>query len=403
MITRIIKSRNIEIIRFLKKKAMQVVLSPFRVLPVQKKRVLFDNSLSHTYSDSPKSIITKMIRDYTNDYEIILSVLDEKKYKDLRQVGVNTVKYGSLKYFYLAMTCSVYITNSGGYSYLPLRKNQLVVNTWHGGGCYKKMGQDKVNVSRHFKRELELAAKKTSYMMVSCTMFSDVIQRALLIDRSKHLLVGLPRNDMLVNYESNESQRLRNKVRRKLGLKEEENLVLFSPTYRKPKGEPFGKSIATEYGIDIGRTCKALSQRFGSKWVFGYRLHPNIRNEIGIIPAEAMDLTAYEDMQELILAADVMINDFSSCMWDFMLTKKPCFTFAVDMQDYIANTQVYSPVRDWPFPKAMDNNSLEYNILNFDYDHYLNECARHYSDLGGCESGNATEVIADIIYRHCFE
>lgn len=58
----------------------------------------------------------------------------------------------------------------------------------------------------------------------------------------------------------------------------------------------------------------------------------------------AIDLTDYEDMQELLLAADAMINDFSSSMWDFMLTGNPSFMYAVDLPHYVETTEVYTPV-----------------------------------------------------------
>ena len=393
--------KYIEWMRYMKKRAMILILFPLRIIPVKRNLLLMDNSLSHTYSDSPKAIALELQKRKTQSIKIVLSVLDESKYEDLRKTGIATVKYGSFRYYCKAVSCAVYLTNSGGYSFLPLRKKQMVINTWHGGGCYKKMGRDKINVSKGFDKELVLASKKTTHFLVSCKMFSDVIERALLIDKSKHLMVGLPRNDILVNYSSPESQNVRNETRKKIGIEENQKLVLFSPTYRKPKGEPFGRSVSTEYGIDVERICNALSTRFGGDWIFGYRLHPSIRNEIQVIPENALDLTLYEDMQELILAADVMINDFSSCMWDFMLTKKPCFTYAVDMDDYIENTQVYSPVKDWPFPKAVNNNELEHNILSFNDAQYQAECDRHYKDLGGCESGNASKTVVDIIEKHC--
>ena len=391
----------VESLRYIKKIAMIILLYPLRIIPLKRNLVLMDNSLSHTYSDSPKAVISELKSSDEGNIDITLSVFDVEKYANKNKKGINTVKYGSFMYYCKAMSCSVYLTNSGGYSYLPLRKKQIVINTWHGGGCYKKMGKDKKNVSKGFEKELKLAAKKTNYFLSSCKMFSDAIERALLIDKSKQLMVGLPRNDMLVNYSSHQSQEIREKTRESLGIKDNQKLVLYSPTYRKKLGEPFGKSIAAEYAIDVDRICSALSKRFGGEWIFGYRLHPNIRNEIQIIPDGTLDLTGYEDMQELILAADVMINDFSSCMWDFMLTNKPCFTYAADMKEYIEDTQVYSPVCDWPFPKAENNDELIHNILYFDYDQYHSECDRHYKELGGCETGKASKIVAQIIKQQC--
>lgn len=400
-----LKTMNADRIRLFKKKAMIALLYPLKMLPVVKNRVLFDNSLSHTYSDNLKYTIEKLLDTNADKLDIYFSVLDMNKYEYLRECGINLVKYGSLEYYITAMRSSVYVTNSGGYSFLPLKRNQLVINTWHGGGCYKKMGLDKVNVPARHAKELKYSAQKTGYFLCTCKMFSRVIKHALLIDDSKHLLIGMPRNDILVNYSGEKAQEKRNNIRARLGIKEGQMLVLFSPTYRKPKGEPFGKSLPIDYKIDGNRLCDALQRRFGGEWIFSFRFHPSIRYYIqcdtDMFPTNAINLSDYDDMQELLLAADVMINDFSSSIWDFMLTQKPCFIYACDMQDYITNTQLYSPINEWPFPKAENNDQLEQIILSFDEDDYKKKCNEHYSRLGGCESGKATDIVAELILKHC--
>ena len=115
-----------------------------------------------------------------------------------------------------------------------------------------------------------------------------------------------------------------------------------------------------------------------------------------------MDLSDYPDMQELSCAADVMINDFSSSMWDFMLTGRPSFLFAVDLEHYVQTTQVYTPVSEWPFPKAVNNDQLEKNILTFDEEAYKLACEKHYKALGGCETGQATKLVCERIFEKCY-
>ena len=168
----------------------------------------------------------------------------------------------------------------------------------------------------------------------------------------------MPRNDMMVHYDTE----LRIEIRKRLGIKENEKIVLFAPTYRKVKDNYFLDSVAVSYGIDAKRVLDALKKKFGGNWIFAIRLHPCVVNRNEVITEGMLDLTDYEDMQELLLAADVMINDFSSSMWDFMLTGKPCFTFAADLQHYIETTEVYTPVSEWPFPQSTNNDELEKTI-----------------------------------------
>ena len=81
----------------------------------------------------------------------------------------------------------------------------------------------------------------------------------------------------------------------------------------------------------------ALQKRFGVQFEFAMRLHPNeaeyaqeITQELGVINA-----TNYPDMQELLAAVDVLITDYSGCMFDFGFAKKPVFLLAKDVDKYL--------------------------------------------------------------------
>lgn len=384
-----------ELVRYLKKIAMLIILFPLRVFRVKKNRIILDNCLAHNYADNVKPIAEYLTCNYPEKFEIFLAVTDEKEYGYLLQKGITPIKFHSFKYYMIAMTSAYFITNSGGYSYLPLKKCQFVINTWHGGGAYKKIGMDSYSADKFYKNELKLAAKKTSLFVSTGTLFSDLISKALLIPRNVFMEIGMPRNDVLIT----ENKELRQKLRIKIGLKEDEKLILYAPTYRKQNNNTFGQSVAITYGIDSDRVCKALESRFGGNWKFGVRLHPQIKESKEFFGKNVIDLTSYDDMQELLLVADVMINDFSSSMWDFMLTGKPSFLFAVDLQHYIETTAVYTPVSEWPFSKATSNDELENNILSFDEEEYKANCKKHYIQLGGHETGKATEIICELILK----
>lgn len=386
------------LLRFSKKILMRTLMLPLRLCPVKKNRLVLMNALAQNYGDNPKSVAEYLLKHYPNTYEIIIPVKDTIANAALTEKGLTVVKYNSLKYFYYALTCQVFLTNSGGFSYLPMRKKQYIINTWHGGGAYKKCGMDMYEDTRLFRRDLKLAADKTDVFLSTCSRFTEVISASMLTPKEIFWEIGMPRNDAMLNPDP----AVRQSVREKLGLKEEEKLILFAPTYRKPDDNYFKDSIAISYGVDCDRVCKAMETRFGGKWRFAYRLHPCVVNRDGLPGGDVMDLSDYPDMQELLLAADAMINDFSSSMWDFMLTGRPSFLFAIDLEHYIKTTQVYTPVEEWPFPRSTNNDDLEKSILNFDEDSYAAACRYHYTSLGGCETGKATELVCRRIYEVCF-
>ena len=386
------------ILRYSKKILMRTLMLPLRMLPLRRNRVVLLNALARNYGDNPKSVAEYLIDQYPGKLQIIIPVKDPAAYGHLAEKGLTVVKYNSVKYFYYALTCQVFLTNSGGFSYLPMRKKQYIINTWHGGGAYKKCGLDMYEDTKLFRKDLKLTADKTDVFLSTCQKFTEVISSSLLTPKEIFWEIGMPRNDKMLHPDP----AVRQSVRDALGLKDDEKLILFAPTYRKPDDNYFKESIAISYGVDCQRVCKAMQQRFGGTWRFAYRLHPCVTNRDGLPGGDVLDLSDYPDMQELLQAADAMINDFSSSMWDFMLTGRPSFLFAVDLEHYVKTTQVYTPVSQWPFPSSTNNDDLEKTILEFDEAAYAAACRRHYEDLGGCETGNATKLIGDRIYEKCY-
>ena len=379
-------------IRYIKKVAMSFLLFPLRIFPVVNNRVVLCNCLSYKYSGNPKYVSEYLKEHYSGKFDLVYIVNKNGDYDYLRQQGIRTVKANSLKQYFYEITSKVYLTNSGGISYVPFSKKQYVINTWHGGGSYKKDGDFYYEQNIFYRLETNLTARKTSVILSTNRQSTEIHMDTMRMPLNKFWEIGMPRNDILIRGDEEKYK----KTRKNIGLGDEEKLVLYAPTYRHLNGP-----AAISYNIDAKRVCAALSKRFGGKWKFAMRLHPTVVNRDGVIPNDAIDLTDYEDIQELLLAADVMINDFSSSMWDFMLTGKPCFTYAVDLQNYVATTQVYTPVEEWPFPQSTNNDELEESILNFDEDKYRGACAHHYNSLRGCETGRACELVCERIAKVC--
>ena len=78
----------------------------------------------------------------------------------------------------------------------------------------------------------------------------------------------------------------------------------------------------------------------------------------------------YPDIQELLAASDIMITDYSSCMFDFMLSAKPAFIFATDIEKYNSDRGFYYSLDTTPFAIASNNEKLVENILNFEETSY---------------------------------
>ena len=137
---------------------------------------------------------------------------------------------------------------------------------------------------------------------------------------------GAPRNDALLAADTHCAQ----KVRHELDLPENCRTVLYAPTFRADLS-------LNAYCLDYQRLRQACQQRFGGTWIVLIRLHPNIMQQACQLDFDGQtifDATAYQDMQELLSTVDMVISDYSSLMFDFALSRRPCFQFAADIEAY---------------------------------------------------------------------
>ena len=109
-----------------------------------------------------------------------------------------------------------------------------------------------------------------------------------------------------------------------------------------------------------------------------------IANEINTpeVPCEVIDATNYPDMQKLLLEASALVSDYSSCMFDYALLKRPCFIFANDILAYKNDRDFYFDLKDLPFSVAENNDELETNILKFNQKQFEKIIIMQYECVG---------------------
>lgn len=358
------------------------------LFPIRNNRIIFCAYKGRQYSCNPRFIYEKLISEFSGKFEIIWVLNHEKN------IPNNTicVARNSFKYAYYMMTSKVLVDNWGFNAFIPYRKNQLKINTWHAGGAYKKVGID-TDCSSAYRKRLKIDGTSTDIVLSSSQRFSEVFAPSHCIDFSKMRNIGMPRNDILLHPNAEKTLY----IRRQIGISQEQKLILYAPTYRGDFLNASFKNIT----FDNVRCLNALQKRFGSEWILGFRMHYAYDSDISAV-TNAINLSSYPDMQELLLAADVLITDYSSSIWDFSFTGKPCFIFANDLAQYKSDVDFYTPIEQWPFSIAMNNEQLVQNILNFDQNSYVKAVKQHHEDLGSCETGRASEIVAKAIYDYCF-
>jgi CDP-glycerol glycerophosphotransferase len=141
------------------------------------------------------------------------------------------------------------------------------------------------------------------------------------------LETGYPRNDVL---SGSGAASIRARVRAELEIPEETTAVLYAPTWRDD----------VVFNESIGEIADALKLQdalaaLGSQYCVLRRLHYMLADRWrGIDHPQVRDVSFYPEISDLFLAADALITDYSSVMFDFAITGKPILFHAHDLADF---------------------------------------------------------------------
>jgi len=364
----------------------------FYVFPIKKNRIMFNSYSGRQYSCNPKAISEYLEEFYPGKYEIVWSFREPEKHEDLKKRGISVCKMRSIKHFYYKLTSKVAVCNGTWGSEIPERSGQYDINTWHGGGGgYKRLYAQAKNMDPIKLKWYMLDAGRYSLMLASSqTSLKNTVRTSL--NHNGPTLGGTARNDMLINRNRDD---LYNTVKKTLGMSSDEKLLLYAPTFREGKQ-------AEEYDIDFNAVVKALEQRFGGKWRAAVRFHYYIASQMAATNPNIINASDYPDMQELLYVADCVITDYSSLIWDYSFTYRPCLLYCTDLAYYENKRDFNKPIRTWGFPVCENNDELVNTILSFNEDDFCKKMYKHHEENGSFEEGHTTKDVCEIIDSVCY-
>lgn len=379
-------------LKYCLKRIVYCLFHIFWILPVKRKRIYFESFAGKQISCNPLYIYNYLKSNY-KDFEYIWCYNGKSPQKYVEE-RIKFVRYHSFKWIMAYTTSSVLISNHGVPDFIPLRKKQVFINTWHGGGAYKRIAlQDNQEKKDVFFRKLYEKTSKHIYLfklISSSKAFTQCMADSLLVNKSDFFEVGMPRNDIF--FDKNAVIKEKEKLYRLFGLNKDIFFVLYAPTYRGCSNDP---GFNVEEKIDLEMVSQAIWARFKKKPVFAFRMHYHVKTSFPEL--HILNVTEYPNMQELLCAADMLITDYSSSMWDYSFTGNPCILFAPDIEKYQKERGFYTDPYSWGFPIAKTNKELYEVIEKFDIDDFQKKMEMHHKNLGSCEHGDATGCICKFI------
>lgn len=356
-------------------------------------KIVFDNYMGKGFGCNGKYVTNALLAD-DREYDIVWTVKNAAQRRTEFPEGVRLVEYGSGEAMREYATAGVWVQNYQLVHYLNqglLKKpGQTYIQMWHGSFGIKKIENncDALTRDRNWTVLAERNSGYTDYWISNGSFETEVYQKAFW-NVTQVLEYGHPRNDI---FFSGEAERIKAEVCRRYHI-ENQKILLYVPTFRD-------EGMLWEQRLSWDGIKESLEKRFGGEWNILIRLHPRMREYADrMIPKRpyVTDATEYPDIQELLVSADAVITDYSSAVFDYLLTGRPAFLYAPDYRRYEKMRGLYYPLEDTPFPLAGSQRELEENIVSFDAESYKEKVKAFLQGKGSVEDGGAARRVAELI------
>lgn len=368
------------------------LIKPFN--KVEEKKVIFLN-FTGNYDCNPRGICQAMI-DKNIEADLVWTVMKNTRLGPMFFPDrVRCVKRNSYEFFRELSSAKVIIDNGISTSFVkyPKKRNQILIETWHGSLGIKKFGRD-ANNDKSWLRMAAHEGKMTDYIISNSDM-EDEIYREDFWTNTPIWKFGHPRNDILLCKDEKKMAELNESIRKQYDIPMDAKLCMYAPTFRDDQD-------LRPYMIDYDKLKAALKKRFGGKWVILTRYHMRTKRylKFNMFPNYVVNVSGYPDIQDLMAVIDVGITDYSSWICEYMLRRKPGFTFATDVENYAEHERtLFFPLTALPFPTAGNNKQLIDNILNFDEEKFVKDCDAFLKEKGSVDDGHASERAAEEIRK----
>jgi CDP-glycerol glycerophosphotransferase len=311
--------------------------------------ILFESFQGKVIGDNPYAIFSEVLSRNPN-FELLFTVDSKTKAPE----GAKGIKHGSIAWLKALATSRVLVNNTNFPGYFRKRSGQRYIQTWHGTPL-KRLGRDIVDVVPTGSY-LKMMDREASFwdFLISPNPYCTVILGKTFGYSGQILETGYPRNDVLISGKDK-----RDLVRKSLGILDvNQQVVLYAPTWRDSKRTATGNWKPVNF----------LNGSLGPNVTVLFRGHTNTHSAHKETVAKgAIDVTEYKNVAELYLAADVLVTDYSSSMFDFSVTGKPMIFLAPDFDDYVAKRGFYFDFEQLaPGPILRDSSFLRKSLESID-------------------------------------
>lgn len=222
------------------------------------------------------------------------------------------------------------------------RRGTKVVQLWHACGAMKKFGYDTTDdIPKQYKGNV---FKNTSLVTVSAPRCVKPFASAMRLKQEKVRPLGISRTDLY--FQEAWREECREEFYRLYPQAKGKRVVLWAPTFRGNPGAPMLPKL----------DLKRLQERLGEGWLVLCRVHPHMHDRY-------RDMDCKISTERLFPVTDVLIADYSSLIFEYLLFDKPLVLYAPDLEEYLEKRGFYLEYGDIPGYQVKQEEALPDAIL----------------------------------------
>ena len=278
-------------------------------------------------------------------------------------------------------------------SWIPLdykkRKDVNWIQLWHGTPLKRLLfdsNEKYLNMrnplNKHYKF---MDLPRWDYFLVNNENIGKYFETAFLMPKHKIIPYGYPRVKYLL--EKKDDLEYRNKLKESLGFDPNKKTVAYFPTWRDCNYRLEKKELDSSYFLNLDELQDAL----GEEYEVVFKDHPFLS---GLNESKFRNLSEYET-QELLLACDYLITDYSSVLFDALEIDLPFVLYCKDFEENNEARGVYADI--WEDLACFDCKTVEavaarIKAYQLDEQYYKNKQKYGYRE-------SDKEKLVDFIYN----
>ena len=364
----------------------------YDTLPIVPQTILYESFGGEGISDNPLALFRKIRKDERfRGWRHIWVINDVAKIPANLQSDPDVFFVIKESERYQRFLCSVeYLINNATFPFYFVRRDgQKYLNTWHGTPL-KTLGYDITTTP------LQRANTARNLIQASLFIAPNRHTEEVMLDRygvrpmftGRALLTGYPRIDATLNATAADQHDLY----RELNLDPAKPVVLFAPTYRGHWATP---QLEAE---DMAATLKRMNSDDYNLVFRGHYFAEKVILDMNL-PVTVAPHTI--DTCQLLSIVDVLVSDYSSIFYDFLVTGRPVIHYIYDWDEYVETRGVYFGKDDLPGIVCEDEKALLHAVkvaVNNPNDQISDTYRKARETFCAFEDGQASDRVIEALF-----